>query len=394
MGQDRTDADDAVTDATDGADGPSCQWPQLRASTRNTAYVPTGHVPTGPVDLAWQFETDALVEGGPVVAHDRVYGTARDGTLYALDAEDGTETWSVDIGSNCFTTPAICHRTAVATTAGGTVHAFDAETGQPRWSYDTDTDRPGTPVVGRRVLVASDGDLHVLDRRNGDVHAQWTLPGVVAGTPALADGVATVATADGTVLALDVLEGEELWRIDLEAPPVSGPQLAGERCYVVLERAAAEVVAVDASSATVLWRRNLDVRRVAPPVLAEDVLVVAHRGARPGAGATDGARGTSGGLLAVDSSDGTVQWRTSGPAYDVLPDGEGGPVGRNGILFAPFANDVHAFSLDEGRHLWEAMGGFPTIEAVVPSRGRLYARHGLSSLFALDVPSDTTGDRS
>ena len=61
-----------------------------------------GHIDaTNVADLAlkWDFPLDAGVTGTPVIANGLLYAASWNGSVYALDPNDGSVVWSFDTGS-------------------------------------------------------------------------------------------------------------------------------------------------------------------------------------------------------------------------------------------------------------------------------------------------------
>lgn len=155
------------------------------------------------LEPVWFHETDAEVTGAPAVDDALVYFGDWDGVLRAVDRDDGTEQWQVQLPTSPHvyagqmpTSPALAvvgGTTAVIAASGSTVNAVSRVDGAVLWTADlADTEDPddpteieGSPVVaGDTVLVPS------------DVH----------GADGYRSGLVALATADGS----------EKWRFDPE----------------------------------------------------------------------------------------------------------------------------------------------------------------------------------
>ncbi|MFC7008920.1 outer membrane protein assembly factor BamB family protein [Halalkalicoccus salilacus] len=81
-------------------------WPTFRYDAANTGVQPDAG---GPSDLEteWTFETDGSVYASPSIVDGVVYVGSYDGTMYALDAADGTERWTFDVGENVLSSASI-----------------------------------------------------------------------------------------------------------------------------------------------------------------------------------------------------------------------------------------------------------------------------------------------
>jgi len=72
----------------------------------------------------------------PAVDNGVVYIGARDGLLYAFNAQTGTLLWNVNTGSGVGT-PAVANWVVYFNSSDGNIHAVNAQTGQILWTYST-----------------------------------------------------------------------------------------------------------------------------------------------------------------------------------------------------------------------------------------------------------------
>ncbi|WP_135821320.1 outer membrane protein assembly factor BamB family protein [Halostella litorea] len=188
-------------------------------------------------DPAWTAPTDAAVTATPAVAGDLAYAADADGTLYAVDAGDGSVQWRTAIGADSYgygataqqvapevsSSPTVVDGTVYVGSDDGAVCVFDAETGDPEWRTPArGTGYPprgqaaasvvATPAVADGTVYAAAGRTVVaLDAGTGDPDWRVDAPAGVTASPAVHDGVVHVAGLDGSVLALAAGNGEVAW---------------------------------------------------------------------------------------------------------------------------------------------------------------------------------------
>ncbi|MCL5051658.1 MAG: PQQ-binding-like beta-propeller repeat protein, partial [Gammaproteobacteria bacterium] len=106
-----------------------------------------------------------------------------------------------------------------AGTDAGKVYAFTAKDGHKLWAVQLSSEvlTPVVAVDGHLLVQTVDGHLWALDPKDGKV--QWTFsvnePSLIlraVATPTVHDGVVYAGFADGTVVALSLSSGAELWR--------------------------------------------------------------------------------------------------------------------------------------------------------------------------------------
>jgi outer membrane protein assembly factor BamB len=179
------------------------------------------------------------------------------------------------------------------------------------WRTDAGRAIRGAAAIGDSVIAVgtTDRTLVLLERAMGHVLWRRRLPGTVAGGP-LIDGdrvyVATQATPDGRVFALQLRTGATAWRVATKG--VSTP-LALSGSLVVAVTDAGLVQAFDAATGTSVWQRGLGRTARATPVPTAEGLVVATIGdtlylLETGSGAVRGRLATPGTVLGTPATDG------------------------------------------------------------------------------------------
>ncbi|MEV0778117.1 serine/threonine-protein kinase [Streptomyces sp. NPDC050428] len=154
-------------------------------------------VDTGTGKERWTHEADSTAVTRPVVARGMVHFGSRDGTLYAVDARTGTESWRRGFTGKLWD-PRIADGAVDPVVAGEVVYfannayvsAFDAGTGKPLWRHSPTAEEVDTLSVtaGTVHFTDSTGTLYALDARTG--RPKWTedLMSVGDGRPHIVDG--------------------------------------------------------------------------------------------------------------------------------------------------------------------------------------------------------------
>lgn len=82
------------------------------------------------------------------------------GTLYALDARNGTTVWKTELGSAPFGCATVARDAVVVPTYDGRVRAFAADDGRLLWRAQLRAGNNSCPAIGRDVLVVAGGAPH------------------------------------------------------------------------------------------------------------------------------------------------------------------------------------------------------------------------------------------
>jgi len=134
----------------------------------------------------WQVETGGI-SGGPILAHGTLYVPSWDSMVYALDPLTGAQKWATRVGGPipgpvlATSDGGICYGTLAAQ-----VGCLDADDGGIRWQKNLREPQPGAIWSG---LAEANGRLFV---------------GVAS--------VSDVPCTRGRLVALDLADGDELWR--------------------------------------------------------------------------------------------------------------------------------------------------------------------------------------
>lgn len=244
---------------------------------------------------AWRFETKGAglfsgdfgfdrrtIQSSPSVADGVVYVGSRDGTVYAVDARDGSPRWTLSHGTSwVITSPAVTDGTVYAGSSDAAfVQAIDAGTGQERWRQSTAGIVWSSPAASGGLLVVCDGVgiVSALDRATGQLRWRAYVPGGTRSSPVVTDGLVVVGTNDGGVYALrtgDVAPVQRVVFFDSTYVRAAWNRNAGQ-VATSLEQLGYEKL--DESSLTAFLERRLDDHAPSVVAFAMDYLPAAFSG--------------------------------------------------------------------------------------------------------------------
>jgi outer membrane protein assembly factor BamB len=219
------------------------EWSTFGANAANNRVVDDGQAPVDGVAERWRVDAGyATLE--PLVDGDVVYVPSWSGTLRALDAEDGSERWSL---SDTAGYPVVRDDTLYTGVSDGLL-AVDADDGTERWRRSLDGDGSATVATmpASDWLLAARGEtLSRVETGEGAVRWSRRLVGPVVGAATYPTRLAAVATEAGKLYLLGA-DGTAYGEVTLPSrprtPPVAGSDgvyancLDGRTYGVVLER--------------------------------------------------------------------------------------------------------------------------------------------------------------
>ena len=164
--------------------------------------------------------------------------------------------------------------------------------------------------------------------------------------PAVVDGVLYAAGADGSVQALDAVNGRQKWRVNTKLGLSGGPGAGGG--LVVVGSRDGQLLALEAATGARRWLVRLSGEVMAAPVVAAESVIV---------------RTVDGRVKALALDNGRDLWSNEEPVPRLTLRGTSRPVLAGDTVLCGFDNGkVAAYSLANGDVLWEA--------AVSPPHGK------------------------
>lgn len=208
---------------------------------------------------------------------------------------------------------------------GGDVVALELKNGRVLWRARTRAPLAGGTAASETLVLvgASDGQLFAFNAANGQGLWQVRLNGEVLAAPAISDKLIAVRTVDGKLHALSPADGHELWQQEQQVP-------------------------------------RLSLRGTARPVIVGDLVLCGF---------------DNGKLLAVNATDGSVQWEAT-----VTP-----PHGRTEL---ERLSDIDSPVSVAGHDVF-AVGFQGRIAMLALDNGQIWWSHEASSYRATDSDDDT-----
>ncbi len=186
-------------------------WPQAgRDAANSSAAAAPALAGDAAPEPVWQYVAGAPIGAAPAVVGDRVYLTAEDGSVVALERSAGTVVWRYDSGLTAAVTPAVSDGMVFVVFRPGVVTALTADAGEVVWSRRLRVASLPSPTVADGRLFVAETDqkrLLALDAATGEPLWDYRLGDWVIAPPALADGKVIATATDAKVHILDAKTG-------------------------------------------------------------------------------------------------------------------------------------------------------------------------------------------
>lgn len=243
---------------------------------------------------------------------------------------------------------ALTQNAVITADTSGVIRAQDRRTGAQLWEKNIKTSISGGPtIIGETLLIGSRSKgVFAYHAGNGDFLWQTPLTGEILACPAGNRGVAFVHSLDGSVTALNLNDGQILWRQGLSTPPIvlrhsSSPAVADNQVFVGF--ANGRLMALHRLDGSQNWEREIaipkgrsDIQRMtdisADPLVKDGVVyVVSYQGR----------------LAALKADSGVPLWEREMSSYS------GFALDKNILYLADAKGSLIALSRRTGKTIWE-----------------------------------------
>ena len=194
----------------------------------------------------WTSETTGYITSSPAVVDGAVYITSQEpnfGTLYKLDAYNGSLKWKLEIpyklkaerGTDMHASPTVADGMVFTSTNRLEYYGINATTGNIEWTYRNIADEF---IVGSvtyhdgKLFLTDQFFLVCVDAKSG--HPIWNswLGGEVYVSPTYADGKVYIATDRRAIYVLNATTGDRLSWFGTDSNSLSSPTIYEGRVYV------------------------------------------------------------------------------------------------------------------------------------------------------------------
>ncbi|WP_154124003.1 outer membrane protein assembly factor BamB [Grimontia hollisae] len=243
--------------------------------------------------LLWRVDlgdvTPVLLSGGLTAAYSKVYVGTETGNLIALDEETGETVWQVNAGGEILSKPLADESLVIVNTSRGELAAFDAESGEERWRISSDVpnltlrgDSSPVSTAGGVFWGMANGRLGAAFIENGNIIWQQPIASPkgateidrlvdVDATPVIDGALLYAVGYNGQLVAIDLRSGRSVWKRNYSSS--TDFLVAGSYLFLITDKD--HVIAVDVRSGTEIWQnRELEYRQLTPPASISGYVVV------------------------------------------------------------------------------------------------------------------------
>ncbi len=349
-------------------------------------------------NLNWKYQVSDWVRSKPLVIGSNVYVATLDGKIYKLQDNGGSASliWSRQIEQHGFAADLVGNSNGIlASSRSPVLYSISPETGYVQWRHS--------------IMDAAwvDGVKHLADVRGGQFQS----------SPTVNDDIVYTGGPDGFVRALNVDNGNEIWKFEAGGRVSSTPIYAEGKVFFGKNSQNNEYYAVDALTGEPEWVDTNFGWVHTGTAYANGKIYVADisgkmRALNPSTGATLWTYDTGSGMYpnpasdstnvysgshngyyyAFNQTDGSIAWSTqtgNGPSGGGNPDSAAPAIYGTNLYVQKLGHEIAALSLATGNieWIWTAPGGFLQNGGVAARDNRIF---GSAVRLVIEIPYNAT----
>lgn|GEM_PF-5013714 len=193
-------------------------------------------------NTVWEKKFNAPIWGGMKVREDNLIFSTGDSIVYNINCQTGKVLWQSKLGYFSTQTPVVTQDKVLLGSWDGKVYALDLQNGKIIWSNKLSNSIYRSPALGEPVVSSSNlfingkKDLYCLDIENGKLIWEREFNSFL-GSPITAKNLIFIATAGGTLVAMNQNEGNTVWQLDTQEP-MADPKMFinSDKIYITTAR--------------------------------------------------------------------------------------------------------------------------------------------------------------
>lgn len=165
-------------------------------------------------DQLWSYKTEDQLHSSPALSEKTVVVGSDDGTIYALNTQDGTLNWKMDTDGAIFSTPIIYDGQIFVGSLDSTFYAINLNDGTLSWKYKTNYPIFQTAAIsqgGDVFFGDSNGSFYSLRQDSGKLNWTFSAYSSISTSPLVAGEIVYFGSLDQKFYALSANDGKELW---------------------------------------------------------------------------------------------------------------------------------------------------------------------------------------
>jgi outer membrane protein assembly factor BamB/tetratricopeptide (TPR) repeat protein len=306
--------------------------------------------------VLWAFQTDGYAGSAIALMGDKVLAGTRNGVLYCIDIEKGTEVWRFSAGGvfGCFqAAPRVMGNRIYAGSFDQNIYALDADSGESVWQFKLGSAIGSSPSApdsdGRFYIGCSDHFVYCINPQERKEVWRYQTGNEVLSTPLVCGDTVYFGGSDNLFRAIDARTGQEIWSFQTDGPITSTPAISGDTVLFTCQDSSIYALSNKRTPGEkekrLIWKYKTDSAILSSPVVSEGFVYFSS---------SDGkvhcleVQATSGSEEAEPAAPREVwKFETKGPVTS-------SPAVYGGVVYVGSADcHLYALSASKGELLWK-----------------------------------------
>ncbi len=249
-------------------------------------------------------------------------------------------------GNAIYSNPTIKDNILFGSSWNGKIFSFDLNDKEMRWQRDIGWSSISSPTVYfNNVIVGSSEGIYVLNKKNGEIILHNDI-GYISGRPTISDDIIFCTSTDGFIYALNLENGNIVWKYQTDGDIYSSPVVDGNIVY--FGSSDKKIYALNKNNGEKIWSFKTEGPITSSPIIHKDLVIF---------GSWDN------NLYAISKKDNDLKWKfTTGWGIDCTPF-----VWNDFVFFGSTDNNFYALDVNNGNLKW-----FFTAYAAIHSSPTVY----------------------
>jgi outer membrane protein assembly factor BamB len=194
----------------------------------------------------------------PVTTRSTAYLASAARSVYALNLEDFTEEWDVEVGDMIMASPCLHKEGICVITYDGFLYVLDYGEGELQWQESFENRIISSPAVAddKFFIGALNGYIYCIDMESRGLLWDYNTEGSISASVAVEGDTLFAGNHHGVLLAINTAEGDLLWEREMEGSISQPVRSFHDMIYVMTMKGV--LTALDSETGEIAWTRRME----------------------------------------------------------------------------------------------------------------------------------------
>ncbi|MFP4496593.1 MAG: PQQ-binding-like beta-propeller repeat protein [Vulcanimicrobiota bacterium] len=229
----------------------------------------------GQANFLWRLQLESSCMASPFLYEDMIFVPLYNGSIYAVNAEDGSVLSRYRIEGNILSSLVVANNTMYIASLNKMLCAIDIDTEETLWEFESDEGFSASPTVNNnRLFIGShDGTLSAVDLEMGQMLWSRNFNGPITQSARATSYMIYQVTKNGQLIAISPDRGDTLWEYELGPTQTQHPFAISNNMLFVMD-SRNQLLTMDAFTGEVKHRMRMSHAPVSQLIIAHKKIFV------------------------------------------------------------------------------------------------------------------------